>query len=195
MAWEIDAEHSSARFFAKQALGATAKGAFGAVRGYLHLDEDSPAHTWMDVEVDEGRLVPGTRARTAPLHVVKQSAAPTLPAFSFKSHVIAPATGTVYTVSGELTVLGTTRFVSFYSQLHRRGAGDAFRGVVLSTWATFNSNDFGIPLGAFSGLARIEGGALITLEMVLAPRTQAAPPVEAQLDAADSLTTMYDQAA
>ena len=195
MTWEIDADHSSARFFAKQMVGATAQECFGSVSGYLHLDEDIPAHTWMDVRVDDVGLVPGTQARTAPLHVMGQSAAPVLPASSFKSHAIAPAMGTVYKVSGELTVLGTTRFVSFFSQFNQRSDGDAFQRVVLTTWATINSNDFGIPLGAFSELACVEGGAMITLEMVLAPGAPAAPQMEAQLDATDSSRTAYQQAA
>jgi len=195
MAWEIDANQSSARFFVKQLIGATAQGYFGSVSGYLHLDEDIPAHTWMDVQVDEGRLVPGTQARTAPLHLMGQSAAPMLPAFSFKSHLIATGMGTIYRVSGELTALRTTRFVSFYSQLHRRDDGDALRRVALTTWATINSNDFGIPLGTFSELARVEGGAMITLEIVLAPGAPAAPQVESQLDVTDSSRTVHPQAA
>jgi len=56
MSWEIDPIHSQVSFAIRVMSVTTTRGRFNRVRGHLHIDEQNPASSWVEAEVDAASI-------------------------------------------------------------------------------------------------------------------------------------------
>src|SRR6266852_6226445 len=100
MAWEIDAAHSHARFSIRQMGASAIRGQFKAMGGYVHVDENNPSHSWVDVAVDAGSIDTGDAQRDTRLRSTDVLDAADYATITFKSVRVEHVVSRDYKVSG-----------------------------------------------------------------------------------------------
>ncbi len=113
MIWEIDPAHSQVSFAIRVLSLATTRGRFNRLHGHLHIDEQNPANSWVEAEVDAAsinthNLLRDTHLRSNAFFAVKK-----YPTIAFKSTRVEHIGGSAYKVTGNLTLLGTTKPITF----------------------------------------------------------------------------------
>jgi polyisoprenoid-binding protein YceI len=146
MIWKIDSTHSHVSF-AIPVLGvSTTKGRFHALRGHLHIDEQNPASSWVEAEVDAASIDTHNKLRDAHLRSVAFFAVKQYPTMVFESTHVEHVSDQDYKVTGNLTLHGMTKPVTFDVAYHgQRTMMDARTG--LTAKARINRNDFGLGQG------------------------------------------------
>ena len=163
MIWEIDPIHSRVSFAIRVMSVSTTRGRFKALRGYLHIDEQNPANSWVAAEVDTASIdtqnkLRDTHLRSAGFFDVKQ-----YPTITFTSTNVEQVNGQDYQVTGNLTLHGVTRPITFDVQYHgQRSLMDTRTD--LTAKATINRHDFGLGQGA---AVRFAASAMVTIEIDL----------------------------
>jgi polyisoprenoid-binding protein YceI len=145
MAWEIDPIHSQAAFSVKHLMISTVRGKFNVLSGQLHIDEQNPAASWVEAQVDAASIDTGAPTRDGDLrspHFLDVEKYPTL---TFKSTNIERVDGNEYKVLGDLTIHGVTRPVVFnaeYLGQNKDPWGSLRAGLTAAT--KINRKDWGI---------------------------------------------------
>ena len=160
MIWKIDPTHSHMSFSIRVMGISTMKGRFNALRGQLHIDEQNPASSWVEAEVDAASIDTHNRLRDAHLRSAAFFAVKQYPTIVFESTHVEHVSGQDYKVTGNLTLYGVTQPVTFdvtyRGQRTRMGAPTG-----LTAKAKINRHDFGLGQGmaiqfAASEMATIE---------------------------------------
>jgi polyisoprenoid-binding protein YceI len=145
MAWEIDAAHSQATFAVKHMMITTVKGHFNVLRGHLHIDEQNPANSWVDAEVDAASVDTRDEKRDGHLRSPDFFDVENYPTMTFKSTKVEPAGGNEYNIVGDLTIHGVTKPVVFkaeYNGQNKNPWGMVVAGLNATT--KINRKDFGL---------------------------------------------------
>src|SRR5690349_2950623 len=100
MAWEIDPVHSQAMFSVRHAMVATVRGQFKVLSGHLHIDEQNPANSWIDAQVDAASIDTRDANRDGHLRSPDFFDAEHYPTLSFKSTKVEHTGGDDYTIIG-----------------------------------------------------------------------------------------------
>src|SRR5579872_3390858 len=113
MIWEIDATRSRVSFAIRVMSVTTTRGSFNKVRGQLHIDEQNPASSWVEAEVDAAsidthNILRDTHLRSNAFFAVKKYST-----IAFQSTHVEHIGGDTYKVTGNLTLLGTTKPITF----------------------------------------------------------------------------------
>jgi polyisoprenoid-binding protein YceI len=145
MAWEIDPSHSQATFAVKHMMISTVKGHFNVISGQLHIDEQNPANSWVDAQVDAGSVDTRDERRDGHLRSPDFFDAERYPTINFKSTKIEHLGDNEYRVLGNLTIRGVTREVAFKAEYAGQGK-DPWGGqrAGLSATTKINRKDFGM---------------------------------------------------
>ena len=145
MAWEIDAAHSQATFAVKHMMIATVKGQFDVLSGKLNIDEQNLANSWVEAEVDAASIDTREANRDAHLRSPDFFNVEQHPKITFKSTNVTHVGGDEYEVTGNLTMHGVTKEVTFKTE-YAGQAKDAygFQRAGLSARTTINRKDFGL---------------------------------------------------
>ena len=160
MIWKIDPTHSQVSFSIRVMGVSTTKGRFNALRGHLSIDEQNPANSWVEAEVDAASIDTHNMLRDAHLRSAAFFAVKQYPTIVFESTNVEHVSGQDYKVTGNLTLHGVTQTVTFdvtyRGQRTRMGAPTS-----LTAKARINRNDFGLGQGmavqfAASEMATIE---------------------------------------
>jgi polyisoprenoid-binding protein YceI len=146
MTWEIDPLHSKVSFAIRVLSVTTTRGHFNKLRGQLHIDEQNLASSWVEAEVDAAsidthNLVRDTHLRSTAFFAVKK-----YPIISFRSTRVEHTGGNAYQVTGNLTLLGMTKPVTFDVEYSGRSTEVDARAS-LTARATLNRDDFGLGRG------------------------------------------------
>jgi len=173
MIWEIDPIHSRVSFAIRVMSVSTTRGHFKALRGQLHIDEQNPANSWVAAEVDTASIdtqnkLRDTHLRSAGFFDVKQ-----YPTITFTSTNVEQVNGQDYQVTGNLTLHGVTRPITFDVTYRGENSMMGMR-TGLRASATLNRNDFGVGRGA---MVRVAANSMVTIEIDLEAVQQS---VEAQ---------------
>lgn len=163
MIWEIDPAHSLTSFSIRVMKVSTTRGHFNRLRGHLHIDEQNPDKSWVEAEVDAASInthnkLRDTHLRSASFFKVKKH-----PTIVFQSTNVEHIGGQDYRVTGNLTLLGVTKPLTFdvaYSGQKTRSGGR----VGLTAKAQINRNDFGLGRGWGVQFAASE---MVTIEIDL----------------------------
>ena len=67
MIWQIDPTHSHLSFAVRVLSVSTTRGRFHALRGHLHIDEQNPANSWVEAEVEAASIDTRNKLRDAHL--------------------------------------------------------------------------------------------------------------------------------
>lgn len=162
MAWEIDPSHSEALFSVRHAMIATVRGHFNVISGTLHIDEQNPANSSVDAQADASSIDTRDERRDGHLKSPDFFNVAEYPTITFKSTKVEPTGGNEYNVTGDLTMHGVTKPVTFkaeYSGQMKDAFGAQRAGISAKT--RVNREDWGLtwnaPLEA--------GGVLVSKEV------------------------------
>ena len=163
MIWEIDSTHSHVSFAIRVMSISTTRGHFHALRGRLSIDEQNPANSWVDAQVeaasiDTRNFLRDTHLRSAAFFGVKKYST-----IRFKSTEVEHVQGQDYKVTGNLTLHGVTRPIIF--DVHYRGQSSMMgMRTDLRASATINRRDFGLGQGV---AVRFVASSMVTIEIDL----------------------------
>ncbi|HYO43653.1 MAG TPA: YceI family protein [Candidatus Limnocylindrales bacterium] len=143
--WNIDTAHTDVLFSAKHMMVTTVRGKFGDVSGTITLDEENPTASSGQLTVAVASLNTGAEQRDAHLRSADFFAADNHPNASFTTTDVAARGGNAYAVTGDLTIRGTTRPVTFDVELlgFYTGMNGARRAGFHAT-GKINREDFGL---------------------------------------------------
>jgi polyisoprenoid-binding protein YceI len=113
MTWEIDPTHSHVSFAIRVMSITTTRGRFHALRGRLHIDEQNPANSWVDAQVETSSIDTRNKLRDAHLRSSAFFDVKKYSTITYKSTNIEHVGGQDYLVTGNLTLHGVTRPITF----------------------------------------------------------------------------------
>ncbi len=163
MIWEIDPTHSQISFAIRVMSVTTTRGHFNALRGQLYIDEQNPASSWVEAEVDAASIDTHNILRDAHLRSASFFAVKKYPTMTFQSTRVEHSGGTAYKVTGNLTLLGRTKHVTFDVDYSGQSAGPDTHAA-LTARATMNRYDFGLGRGM---MVQSAAGKTATIEIAL----------------------------
>ena len=173
MNWVIDPTHSQVSFAIRVLSVTTTRGSFNKVRGKLHIDEQNPASSWVEAEIDAASITTHNLLRDTHLRSNAFFAVKKYPTIAFKSTRVEHSGGNAYKVTGNLTLLGVTKPVTFEVAYSGQSAGFNARAS-LTARTTINRDDFGLGRGM---MVQSAAGKTATVEIALVAVQKA---VEAQ---------------
>ena len=163
MTWEIDPTHSHVSFAIRVMSVSTTRGRFKALRGRLHIDEQNPANSWVDAQVEAASIDTRNKLRDAHLRSAAFFDVKKYSTITFTSTNVEHVGGQNYQVTGNLTLHGVTRPVTFDVTYRGQSSMMGMR-TGLKASATTNRNDFGIGRGA---AVRLAASSMVTIEIDL----------------------------
>lgn len=169
MAWEIDPVHSQAVFSVKHLMITTVRGQFNVLRGKLDIDEQQPENSWLEAEVDAASIDTRDEKRDAHLRSPDFFDAEKYPTITFKSTKVESVGNNEYRVTGNLTMHGVTKEVTFaaeYSGQLKDPYGLQRAG--LSAKTTINRKDFDLNWNAVLETGGVAVSDIVTIEIDLA---------------------------
>src|SRR5258708_31084393 len=163
MIWEIDSTHSHVTLSVRVMSVSTTRGRVNALHGRLHIDDQHPANSWVDAQVEATSIDTRNKLRDAHLRSAAFFDVKKYSTITFTSTNVEHTGGQHYQVTGNLTLHGVTRPITF--DVHYRGQS-SMMGVRagLSAWATINRHDFS--LGQCAAV-RLMARSMVTLEIDL----------------------------
>jgi polyisoprenoid-binding protein YceI len=162
MAWEIDNTHSQVTFSVRHMMISTVKGHFNLISGQLHIDEQTPANSWIEAEADVASVDTRDERRDGHLRSPDFFDVENYPKLTFKSTKVEKVGDEEYKVTGDLTVRGISKPVTFdaeYSGQIKDLYGMQRAGLTAKT--TVNRKDFNLNWNA-----ALEGGGVLVSDNV-----------------------------
>ncbi|MGC8480804.1 MAG: YceI family protein [Acidimicrobiales bacterium] len=166
--WTIDPSHSNVEFVVRHMMVSKVRGRFNAFSGEVEI-ADNIADSTVTASIEVNSVDTRDENRDGHLRSADFFDVETYPTMTFKSTKIEPK-GSDYTLTGDLTIKGTTNSVSF--DLEFNGAGpDAYGGTRAGFSATtkISRKEFGLTWNALleTGGAVVSDEATIHLEIEL----------------------------
>jgi polyisoprenoid-binding protein YceI len=115
--YTIDPAHSRFGFVARHAMVTKVRGTFDEFTATGHLDAEDPSRSKIDVSIDVASVDTGVEQRDDHLRTNDFFDAPNHPKITFESTSIEAVDATEFRVTGDLTVKGTTKPVTFDLEL------------------------------------------------------------------------------
>jgi polyisoprenoid-binding protein YceI len=119
--WKIDPSHSHLEFAVRHLMISTVKGRFSGVEGTVRTDDANPATVDVNVTIDAASIDTREAQRDAHLKSADFFDVATFPTLAFKGGRVAGALGDRFTLTGDLTIHGVTREVTFDVTAEGRG--------------------------------------------------------------------------
>ena len=141
--YELDPSHSHVGFSVRHLMVSKTKGRFADVLATIVIDDD-PLASSVDVEIPVASVDTRDETRDGHLRSADFFDAETHPEITFVSTAVTPTRGTDYTVTGDLTIRGTTRPATF--DVEFLGLYDGFQGrrAGFHATTTINREDWGL---------------------------------------------------
>ncbi|HLZ07773.1 MAG TPA: YceI family protein [Chloroflexota bacterium] len=161
-ALQIDPAHSFLEFSGRHMMVSTYKGRFTGVTGTIVLDQANPADSSVEAVVDATSVYTGSDQRDGHLKSPDFLDIANYPTLTFKSTRVEPTGTHSGRVTGDLTIRGTTRPITFEVE---------FFGIEKNPWgaqvagfeakSSFNRKDFGLAWNA-----PLESGGVLVADTV-----------------------------
>jgi polyisoprenoid-binding protein YceI len=163
--WNIDPTHSVAEFKVKHMMISNVKGQFAKVSGTLTLDESEITKSRVEASIEASSIETRDAQRDGHLKSADFFDVEKFPTLSFKSTRIVAAKAGELAVSGDLTIRGVTRNVTFNVEGPTSPAKDPWGNtrVAVSATTKINRKDFGLTWNA----ALETGGILVGEEITI----------------------------
>ena len=175
MIWQIDPTHSHLSFAIRVLSVSTTRGRFHALRGDLHIDEQHPANSWVAASVEAASIDTHNKLRDAHLRSAAFFAVKQYPTITFQSTHVEHAGGQNYQVTGNLTLHGVTRPITF--DVAYRGQSTLMGAhTSLSAKTQINRRDFSL---GQSVAVRFAASSMVSIEIELEVVQQLAEAQEA----------------
>jgi polyisoprenoid-binding protein YceI len=173
-AFNVDKTHTDVSFSTKHMMVTTVRGKFNVVDGAVNLDPENPTASFGAFTVDAASIDTGVEQRDGHLRSADFLDADAFPTLSFTSTGVRAKGGDEYAVTGDLTVKGVTRPVTFdveYLGLYTSMSGARRAGFHAA--AKINREDFGLTWNVALETGGWLVGKDIKLEIDLAVEEQA----------------------
>jgi polyisoprenoid-binding protein YceI len=144
--WNIDPAHSAAEFKVKHMMIANVKGKFCGISGVLHLNQKDVAQSSVEASIDVSTVNTQEAQRDAHLKSADFFDVEKFPAMTFKSTAITSTGEREFAVTGDLTMHGVTKAVTFAVEGPSAPAKDPWGNlrIGLSAATKINRKDFGL---------------------------------------------------
>jgi len=161
--YQIDAAHSHVQFSVRHLMVSNVRGTFSGVTGTVSYDPDKPAETTIDATIDVNSVNTNDEKRDGHLKSADFFDAEKFPAFTFKTTNIDSKGGADYAVTGDLTLHGVTKPVTFAVEDVSEPSKDPWgnQRIGLSATGKINRKDFGLTWNA-----TLEAGGVLVGEDV-----------------------------
>jgi polyisoprenoid-binding protein YceI len=161
--WKLDPAHSSADFKVKHMMISHVKGSFTGITGTLTEDLSDPSRSTVDATIDISTITTGDPQRDAHLKSADFFHHEQHPTMSFKSTKVEKKGEGEYRVTGDLTLHGETKPVTFAVEGPSAPGKDPWGNtrIGLSATTKINRKDFGL-----SWNAALETGGILVGEEV-----------------------------
>ena len=116
--WKIDPAHTDVLFSAKHMMVTTVRGKFHEVEGALDIDEREPSRSTGEFRIAAASLNTGVAQRDGHLRSADFFDVENHPWITFRSTKVEHVRGDDYEVTGDLTIRGTTKPVTFDVRLN-----------------------------------------------------------------------------
>ncbi|MGB6690459.1 MAG: YceI family protein [Terracidiphilus sp.] len=148
--WNLDPAHSAAEFKIKHMMISHVKGKFTGLSGTLNLHETDHTLSSVEASVDVASVHTGDPQRDGHLKSAEFFDVEKFPKMTFKSTRVAPKSGGGYDVTGELTIRGATKTLTFDIEDISGPAKDPWGNtrIGLSAITKINRKDFGLTWNA-----------------------------------------------
>lgn len=163
--WNIDPVHSVAEFKVKHMMISNVKGQFTGLSGLLKLDEADLTNSRIDASIDAASINTRDEQRDAHLKSADFFDVEKFPTLSFKSARITRKGDGELTVTGDLSIHGVTRSVTFNVEGPTAPGKDPWGNtrIGLSATTKINRKDYGLTWNA----ALETGGILVGEEVTI----------------------------
>jgi len=157
--WKLDPAHSSAEFKVKHMMISNVKGSFNGLSGTLAEDTADPTRSTVEASIDIATLNTGDAQRDAHLKSADFFEAEKHSTMTFKSTRVQKKGEGEYAVTGDLTLHGITKPVTFAVEGPSAPGKDPWGNtrIGLSATGKINRKDFGLSWNA----ALETGGVLV----------------------------------
>jgi polyisoprenoid-binding protein YceI len=179
MSWEIDAVHSNVSFSVRHMMVSTVRGRFNVLRGQLHIDEDQHANSWVEAEVDATSIDTHNDQRNAHLRSADFFATDTYPLITFKSTLVEHISGQEYKVTGDLTMHGVSKSITFEAEYSGQSVMMGVQRAGLTAKTKINRKDFNLGWGSAIEAGQVAVSETVTIEIDLETVQQPAAVQEA----------------
>lgn len=160
--YDVDPSHSRVGFAAKHAMVSTVRGGFKEFTAEAHLDEDNVANSSVRVEIQTASIDTGNAQRDEHLRNGDFLEVDAHPTITFVSTKVEQVDDDSYTVTGDLTIKGTTKPVTV--KFEKTGAAqDPWGGfrVGFEGKTVINRKDWGV-----SWNVALEAGGILVSEKI-----------------------------
>lgn len=148
--WKLDPAHSSAEFKIKHMMISHVKGGFTGISATLIEDKNDPTRSTVEASIDIGTINTGDPQRDAHLKSTDFFEHEKHPHMTFKSTRVEKKSEGEYKVTGDLTLHGVTKAVTFNVEGPSTPTKDPWGNtrIGLSATAKINRKDFGLSWNA-----------------------------------------------
>lgn len=164
--WTLDPAHSVAEFKVRHMMISNVKGQFTGITGVLTLDENDIASSRVAATIDASTINTREAQRDEHLRSADFFDVEKFPALSFRSEQVIRTGADELAVTGDLTIRGVTRQVTFQVEGPTAAGKDPWGNTRLGLSATtkINRKDFGLTWNA----ALETGGILVGEDVAIA---------------------------
>lgn len=183
MAWTIDNSHSSIHFSARHMMISTVRGEFHNFSGTVDFNEENPALSSVNVEIEPASLETRDAQRDGHLKSADFFDVENFPVATFKSTRAEASSDTTGKLYGDLTVKGVTKPVVLdveYNGQSKSPWGTTSAGFTATT--KVNRKDFGLNWN----VALETGGVLVGEEVKITIEAEIVKQPEAQPEAEET---------
>ena len=168
MSFQIDPVHSQVIFSVRHMMVSNVRGLFNVIRGQVHIDEQQPANSWVEAEAEAASINTRNEQRDGHLRSADFFDAENYPTLTFKSTRVEQVEGSEYKVTGDLSIHGVTRPVTFEVEYHGQNTHPKM-GVRtgLTAKAKINRKDFGLAFGTVAEAGQVLLSENVTIEIDL----------------------------
>ena len=144
--WKLDPAHSVAEFKVKHMMISNVKGTFTGLSGVLRLNEEDRTQSIVEVSIDVATIKTGDDQRDGHVKGADFFEVEKYSAMTFKSTNIDSTGGADYEVTGDFTLHGVTKPVTFSVEDVSEPSKDPWGNhrIGLSATAKINRRDFGL---------------------------------------------------
>jgi polyisoprenoid-binding protein YceI len=166
--YTIDPAHSAATFTIKHLAVSTVRGEFGKLSGTVELDRANLRASKVEATIDATTVSTREPKRDAHLKSPDFFDVAKFPTLSFKSTKVEPTSGGRLKLTGDLTIHGVTKSVTFDVDPLSADTKSPFGSTVVGTSATthLNRRDFGVNGGAAGAIVGDDVAVTLDLELV-----------------------------
>lgn len=163
--WQIDPVHSAAHFSVRHLMISNVRGEFTKVSGNAVLDPTDPPKSTLEVIIDATSIDTRESQRDEHLRSADFLDVANHPTITFRSKKITPAGTDHYKVTGDLTIRGVTRDVTFDVEGPAAPVKDPYGNIRtgVSGTAKINRKDFGLVWNALTEAGGVMVGDEVSL--------------------------------